>query len=81
VTEAIDGLERDGLVCRHPDPDDRRAKRISLTPAGAAAALAAEGSKQEYLKRVFSVLDAEERDEIVRLIGKLNERLAQIERE
>ena len=80
VTEAIDGLERDGLVCRHPDPDDRRAKRIALTPAGAAAAEAAEGSKREYLEKVFSVLDDEERGEIVRLIGKLNARLAELER-
>ena len=31
VTEAIDGMERDGLVRRDADPDDRRAKRISLT--------------------------------------------------
>jgi DNA-binding MarR family transcriptional regulator len=41
VTEAIDGLERDGLARREPDPEDRRAKRISLTPAGIAAAEAA----------------------------------------
>ncbi len=79
VTEAIDGLERDGLVGRCPDPDDRRAKRISLTPEGAAAAEAAEGSKQEYLVRVFSALDENEQAEIVRLIGKLNDRLAELE--
>jgi DNA-binding MarR family transcriptional regulator len=79
VTEAIDGMERDGLVMRHPDPDDRRAKRISLTAAGAAAAEAAEVSKREYLSSVFTVIDPQERDEIVRLIGKLNDRLADLE--
>ena len=45
VTEAIDGLERDGLVRRTPDPDDRRAKRIILTSAGEAAVKASEASR------------------------------------
>lgn len=79
ITEAIDGMERDGLVRRHPDPDDRRAKRISLTPAGAAAASAAEEAKREYLGTVFDILAADEREQIVRLIGKLNGRLADLE--
>jgi len=34
VTRKIQQLERDGLVVRHADPDDRRASRIRLTPAG-----------------------------------------------
>ncbi len=34
VTRKVQQLERDGLVSRHPDPDDGRATRIQLTPAG-----------------------------------------------
>jgi DNA-binding MarR family transcriptional regulator len=34
VTRKIQQLERDGLVVRHADPDDGRASRIALTPAG-----------------------------------------------
>lgn len=79
VTEAIDGLERDGLIKRVPDPVDRRVKRISLSPSGAAAALAAEESKKQYLESVFSVLDEGEREEIVRLMRRLNDRLAELE--
>lgn len=78
VTEAIDGLERDGLVRRDPDPEDRRAKRISLTPAGIAAAAAAESSRVRYIEDVFGVLSAGECEEIVRVVGKLNERLAEL---
>lgn len=81
VTEAVDGLERDGLVQRLPDPVDRRVKRISLSPSGAAAALAAEQSKKVYLERVFSVLDPTEREEMVRLLKRLNDRLAALELE
>lgn len=34
VTRKIQQLERDGLVSRHPDPDDKRATQIALTTAG-----------------------------------------------
>ena len=34
VTLMIDDLEERGLVERRPHPDDRRAKLVSLTPAG-----------------------------------------------
>ena len=34
VTRKVQQLERDGLVVRQTDPDDRRASRIRLTPAG-----------------------------------------------
>ena len=75
VTEAIDGLERDGLVRRDPDPGDRRAKRISLTPAGVAAADAAEASRVRYVEDVFGALSPAECGALVGLVGKLNERL------
>ena len=34
----IDRLAREGSVERHPDPDDRRATRVRLTPGGRALA-------------------------------------------
>jgi DNA-binding MarR family transcriptional regulator len=34
VTRKIHQLEHDGYVVRHPDPDDRRATRIALSPSG-----------------------------------------------
>jgi DNA-binding MarR family transcriptional regulator len=34
VTRKVQQLERDGMVVRHTDPDDRRASRICLTPVG-----------------------------------------------
>ena len=75
MTEAIDGLERDGLVRRDPDPEDRRAKRISLTRAGVAAADATERSRIRYIETVFGALTPAECDALVDLIGKLNARL------
>ncbi len=78
VTEAIDGLERDGLVRRDPDPDDRRAKRISVTPAGKAAIAASQPIRNRFLMDVFGVLDDSEHRELIRLIGKLSARIDEL---
>lgn len=54
LSAALDRLEARGLIERRPDPDDRRAKLVDLTPAGEAvlariqpigAALRADASK------------------------------------
>ncbi|PYO40972.1 MAG: hypothetical protein DMD33_15150 [Gemmatimonadetes bacterium] len=34
ITQLVDRLEKDGLVRRRPDPDDRRGVLAELTPAG-----------------------------------------------
>ena len=78
VTEAIDGLERDGLVRRDPDPDDRRAKRISVTAAGVAAIAASQPIRNRFLIDVFGTLDKDELDELVRVIDKLSTRIEEL---
>jgi len=79
ITEAIDGLERDGLVRRDPDPQDRRAKRISVTPAGTAAVEASEPVREQFMKDVFKALDQSEQDALTVLLDKLNARLQLLE--
>lgn len=37
VTEAVQRLEAAGFVVTEPDPQDRRARRVGITPAGRAA--------------------------------------------
>ena len=75
ITEAIDGLERDGWVQRDQDPHDRRAKRIVPTEAGIVAAQSAEASRLECLTDIFNVLDAGELERMMTLMGKLSARL------
>ena len=80
VTEAIDGLERDGLVRRDPDPEDRRAKRISITPAGEAAVAASQPIRNQFLVDVFGILNQREREELIRVIDKLSARIEELDR-
>jgi DNA-binding MarR family transcriptional regulator len=75
VTEAIDGLERDGLVERVPDPSDRRAKRIHITPKGIEAAARTEPLRRQLIDQTFGTLDAAEREALAAILDKLSSAL------
>jgi DNA-binding MarR family transcriptional regulator len=53
VSRAVAALEADGLVERHPDPDDARACRIGITDLGRERLAA---TKQYTLQRVVAAL-------------------------
>src|SRR4051794_27395952 len=67
----LDGLERDGLITRDPDPADRRARVVHLTPAGrerhAAAARAIRAMEEELLAE----LSAAERETLLAVLPRL----------
>jgi DNA-binding MarR family transcriptional regulator len=71
VTDLVDGLERDGYATRAPDPSDRRAVLISITPTGREAAASARERKHALLDAVFGVLDADEREHLSRLLRRV----------
>jgi DNA-binding MarR family transcriptional regulator len=72
ITEAIDALERDGLVERQADPTDRRAKLVTMTSAGEAAFTVAVAARGRLLKRIFGALSAEDRETLFRLLAALD---------
>jgi DNA-binding MarR family transcriptional regulator len=78
VTEAIDGLERDRLVMRKPDPEDRRAKIVSITETGRAVLEAAEHPRKRLIEEIFSALDDEQLDQLYEIVSKLVERTDEI---
>lgn len=53
MTGLIDRMTRDGLVCREPDPNDRRAYRICLTEAGKAVETPIRQVTETVLAKVF----------------------------
>jgi len=56
VTQAVEGLARDGLVERTPDPDDGRAKLVAMTTAGAAALATSTDAGEHLLQQIFGAL-------------------------
>jgi DNA-binding MarR family transcriptional regulator len=71
VTEALDGLERDGLVRREPDAVDRRVKRVIITREGRRAIEATEPLRVEMIDRIFGRLSPEERSQLRHIVDKL----------
>jgi len=73
ATEVVDDLERRGLVERGPDPGDRRATLVTLTPAGKAAGERIRAARHAEAERFFGALDPRERAELTRLLRKLRD--------
>jgi len=71
VTEAVDALEREGLVRRDPDPKDRRAKLVSITAEGRAAAAKTEPLRQQLIAQVFGGLSKAERHDLRALLDHI----------
>lgn len=81
VTEAIDGLERDGLVVRSPDAHDRRVKQVSITEEGRRVTSETEPLRQEMIGDVFGTLTAEERTQLGAMFAKMQAALDRQEAE
>ncbi|ANH76906.1 winged helix DNA-binding domain protein [Ralstonia insidiosa] len=81
VTGLTDQLEKEGLVKREPDPDDRRSFRVSLTEAGRRnfAEMAAE--HERWLIEMFDGLGASNKDALYAQLGRLRMHLAEREAE
>jgi DNA-binding MarR family transcriptional regulator len=78
ITDIVDGLERDGLAERQPDPADRRAKLIRLTDKGAAALAAAAATREHLLNTLFGALDQAERENLHDLLDRLDTALTSL---
>jgi DNA-binding MarR family transcriptional regulator len=78
ITDIVDGLERDGLAERQPDPADRRAKLISLTAKGATALTTAAATREQLLNQLFGALDETERQQLHDLLDRLDNALTRL---
>lgn len=58
---AVDGLVRKGLLSRSEDPEDRRIKRLAVTPAGGEAIARIAGARREGFRRFAATLGERER--------------------
>jgi DNA-binding MarR family transcriptional regulator len=74
VSALVRTLDRDGLVSKVPAVHDRRAVRLSLTPAGETAISEAFVTHNGREKLWADSLSAEERDTLARLLAKLGAR-------
>jgi len=71
ITTVIDNLERDGLVCRQRDREDRRVIHVHLTEAGTGKIEAVLPGHVAALVEEFGVLSAKEQETLAELCKKL----------
>jgi DNA-binding MarR family transcriptional regulator len=67
----VDGLVRDGLIARQPDPSDGRAMRLVATAAGATAAKQWRAAYVRLAERMFGEVAEEDRAAFVRVLAQL----------
>jgi len=72
-------LERDGHVARVADAQDRRAKRVHLTPAGHAFWNSVQPRIHEFYRQAGGVLRFDDKVSLVHYLNRLNEGLARVD--
>jgi DNA-binding MarR family transcriptional regulator len=75
LTGLVDRAERDGVVERRPDPSDKRLSRVFLTGKGRELVQGLIPTHASHVSELLASLDAGERRELRRLLGKLRESL------
>jgi DNA-binding MarR family transcriptional regulator len=78
MTGLIDTLERDGLVRREPDPDDRRMMSVRLTPKAEAYLQQMLPGHFQTMAKLMAPLTETERKTLVRLLTKVLQRASEI---
>ncbi len=66
IIATLDELQRAGLITREPDPADRRARLLSITPAGHRTRVSAQTEIQANENRVLARLPAADRQAFLR---------------
>jgi DNA-binding MarR family transcriptional regulator len=75
VTRLVDRLEALGLARRRPSRPDRRSVVAGLTADGRRAVRHVRAERAELLRGILDALEEGEREELVRLFGKVAEEL------
>jgi DNA-binding MarR family transcriptional regulator len=70
MVSLVDELQRDGLANRRPNPNDRRAYAVTITPRGRRALERARTMAQEAQDEVLGGLSAGERRELLKLMRR-----------
>jgi DNA-binding MarR family transcriptional regulator len=73
ATSVVDDLESAGLVARHPDPNDRRATLVSLTPAGTQILTTLRHNRREAMATLITRLTPTEQSTLIHLLQCLTD--------
>jgi len=75
VTGITDQLEREKLVVRVPDPQDRRAWAVRLTPAGRSAFAEMAAVHERWIDEMLADIPPEDKASLISLLASMKQRL------
>jgi DNA-binding MarR family transcriptional regulator len=75
ITGITDQLEKEGLVTRDTDPNDRRSTSVRLTPEGRALFDRMAVAHEQWVVEMFGGLDLDEKSRTHQKLGKLKQHL------
>jgi DNA-binding MarR family transcriptional regulator len=73
ATSVVDDLEAAGLVARRPDPHDRRATLVDLTPDGRQILRTLREKRRDVMVSQLARLTADEQQTLIQLLRRLAE--------
>ena len=81
ITDAIDAMERDGLLMRKRHPTDRRSQLLELTDAGKQALEQVKKPKLAAIDRLFDSLDQSARQQLMTALRSIESQARDIEKQ
>ena len=75
LTRLLDRLAANGLIERRPDPHDRRANRLYLTPAARPLIEELSHLGEDMMKTVLEGIDDASREQLLRELGVMKDNL------
>jgi len=79
VTGLTDELEKEGLVERLPEPDDRRSYRVSLTKKGSRLFDSIASVHESWVISIFAGMTPTQKAQLLDLLGRLRVQLTDIQ--
>lgn len=76
ITSLVDGLEDEGLLSRHTDPDDRRSIRLEITAKGHEHLGEIKTLHATHADRTFAILSEADRTNLLNILDQLREHVA-----
>jgi DNA-binding MarR family transcriptional regulator len=80
ISGLLDGLQKDGLIERRSDPQDRRLIRVHLTAAGQTFLDKIRPAYSRWFSSIVEPLSEQERRQLVFLLEKIRTRLGELSR-
>jgi MarR family transcriptional regulator for hemolysin len=75
LVKLLDRLQEDGWVERLPEPQDRRAKRVGLTPQALDMVKRIENEAQQLRQELWEGISASDRQTFLRVLMQLDEKM------